>query len=90
MVGEGRPHLGLLVVSGLADERALCERANAQLRNFPGYARIHHIARITEAWTVENDLLTPTLKLRRNRIEERFAREIEDMYRSRDLCRQTR
>ena len=90
VVGEGRPHLGLLVVSGLADERALCERANAQLRNFPGYARIHHIARITEAWTVENDLLTPTLKLRRNRIEERFAREIEDMYRSRDLCRQTR
>ncbi len=87
VVGEGRPHLGLLVVSELADKHALCERANEQLRAFPGYARICHVARITETWTVENRLLTPTLKLRRTRIEERFAREIEEMYRSPDLCR---
>ena len=86
VVGEGRPHLGLLVVSVLGDERALCQRANDQLRSFPGYARVRHIARISEPWTVENHLLTPTLKLRRNKIEERFSKEIEEMYRDRDLC----
>ncbi|MDA8363118.1 MAG: long-chain fatty acid--CoA ligase [Gammaproteobacteria bacterium] len=90
VVGEGRPHLGLLVVSALADERALCQRANDQLRSFPGYARVRHIARISEPWTVENHLLTPTLKLRRNKIEERFSREIEEMYRDRDLCHDSR
>ncbi len=82
VVGEGRPHLGLLVVSELADERVLCQRANDRLRSFPGYARVRHIARVTEPWTVENQLLTPTLKLRRRRIEEHFAREIEEMYRT--------
>lgn len=87
VVGEGRAHLGLLVVSRLDDERALCQRANIQLRAFPGYARICHIVCIAEPWTVENDLLTPTLKLRRSKVEERFAREIEEMYRRQDLCR---
>ena len=87
VVGEGRGHLGLLVVSKQKDERALCLRANDQLTAFPGYAKIHHLARSEEAWTVENGLLTPTLKLRRQKIEERYAKEIEEMYRRESLCR---
>ncbi len=87
VVGEGRGHLGLLVVSKSEDERSLCMRANNQLRSFPGYARIHHLARLAEPWTVENELLTPTLKLRRKKIEDRFAREIERMYEREDLWR---
>ncbi len=86
VLGEGRPHLGLLCVSRLEDERELCRRANAQLRHFPGYARIRHIARTGEAWTVENGLLTPTLKLKRNKIEERCADRIAAMYLRTDLC----
>lgn len=87
VIGEGRAHLGLLAVSRIRDERELCRRANAQLREFPGYAKICHIARIEEAWTVENGLLTPTLKPRRNKIEERYAKEIEAMFQRRDTCR---
>jgi long-chain acyl-CoA synthetase len=30
-----------------------------------------------EAWTVDNDLITPTFKVKRNRIEERFAASYE-------------
>ena len=88
VVGEGRAHLGLLVVSKLEDERELCSRANAQLKDFPGYAKIRHLARVSEAWTVENGLITPTLKLKRNKIEERYAKEIEAMYKRSDLCGQ--
>ncbi len=31
----------------------------------------------TEAWTVDNDLITPTFKVKRNRIEDRFAAQYE-------------
>ncbi len=86
LIGEGRPKLGLLVVSKIEDETELCERANIQLNHFPGYARICHIARLTETWGVENGLLTPTLKLKRGEIEKRFAREIAAMYAASDAC----
>jgi len=86
LVGEGRAYFGLLVVSKLDDERELCRRANEQLKDFPGYARIRHLARVAEPWTVENDLITPTLKMKRNKIEERYAQEIEAMYKRSDLC----
>jgi len=86
VVGEGRSHLGLLCVSQQADEKELCERANRQLADFPGYAKIRHLARLSEPWTVENGLITPTLKLKRNKIEERFAGEIDEMYRRNDVC----
>lgn len=33
-----------------------------------------------EPWTAQNGLLTPTLKLRRERLAEQFSAEIEDMY----------
>jgi long-chain acyl-CoA synthetase len=86
VVGEGRAHLGLLVVSKLEDERELCRRANVQLKDFPGYAKIRHLAHVRESWTVENGLITPTLKLKRNKIEERYAKEIEAMYKRTDVC----
>jgi long-chain acyl-CoA synthetase len=86
VVGEGRPKLGLIVVSKITDTKALCERANAQLRDFPGYARIHYLTCVADPWTVENGLLTPTQKVKRNEIEKRYAREIEAMYAGPDLC----
>ena len=89
VLGEGRPKLGLLAVSKIEDAAQLCARANAQLREFPGYARICHIARLQEPWTVDNGLLTPTLKIKRNQIEKRFAREIEAMYAVTDVCSPT-
>jgi long-chain acyl-CoA synthetase len=86
LLGEGRPKLGLLVVSRLTDLAELCARANLRLKDFPGYVRICHIARATEPWSVENGLLTPTLKIKRREIERRYAVEIEAMYATMELC----
>ena len=38
------------------------------------------MAILPEAWTIDNGLLTPTLKLRRKPIAERFASEIDALY----------
>jgi long-chain acyl-CoA synthetase len=32
---------------------------------------------VSEAWTVENDLVTPTFKVKRNRIEARYSEHYE-------------
>ena len=69
---------------GTPDQAVLHERLliriGRQLRSFPGYATIRRVSAIEEPWTIENGLITPTLKPRRTRIIEQFATEIEDMY----------
>lgn len=50
------------------------------LSEFPGYARIRQIALLDEPWTVENGLLTPTLKMKRTQIEQRYAEYIDGLY----------
>jgi len=60
--------------------QALCERISTHLTEFPGYAQVHGITCTLEPWTIDNGLLTPTLKLKRNRIMERFADDIDRMY----------
>ncbi|MHB1567317.1 MAG: AMP-dependent synthetase/ligase [Acidiferrobacter sp.] len=80
IIGEGRGMLGLIAVTTLKDERALIDRANRQLHAFPGYTRIR-TARVVEGpWTVENGLLTPTLKVKRHEVEQRYAAVIAAMY----------
>lgn len=63
-----------------AFEEILLGRIALQIREFPGYARIYRVAPVQEAWTIENDLLTPTLKLRRARVLDRYQTEIARLY----------
>lgn len=51
-----------------------------QISEFPGYAKIYRVALIPEPWTVDNEMLTPTLKLRRGKILERYQAEMENLY----------
>ena len=59
------------------------ERVAKQISSFPGYARIHKVHCQLEPWSIEDGLITPTLKLKRNRVYERFEAAIDDMYASR-------
>ncbi len=61
-------------------EEVLLDKVSQQTREFPGYARIRKIAVIPEPWTVENEMLTPTLKLRRSIIMSRYKDEIGLLY----------
>ncbi len=61
-------------------EQAILERISNCLHEFPGYAQIYQLGIIEEAWTVENDLLTSTLKMKRNKIQETYQDLIESLY----------
>ena len=61
-------------------EQAVCERLKGLLGAFPGYAQIYRASCTLEPWTIDNGLITPTLKLKRNRILEHFADTVERMY----------
>jgi len=80
LFGEGRPFLTLLAVAKEEDEKALVRRANERLKAFPGYIRVRRAIVSPEPWTVENDLLTPTMKVKRNQVLKRFAPEIDAVY----------
>lgn len=67
----------------LTDSRvqaAVLQRIAPNLSGFPGYANVHRVLLLQEPWSVENGLLTPTLKLKRPQVAKRFANEINQLY----------
>jgi long-chain acyl-CoA synthetase len=61
-------------------KRQVLKRIAVQIKDFPGYAQVRRVTLSLQPWTVENGLLTPTLKLKRNQVLEYFAADIENMY----------
>lgn len=61
-------------------EEIVLEKIAHQIREFPGYAKVRRVALLPEPWTVENDMLTPTLKLRRGQVLERYKVIVERLY----------
>jgi long-chain acyl-CoA synthetase len=61
-------------------DEVLLSRVAAQMKEFPGYAQVRRVAATLEPWTVENGLLTPTMKLKRAKVMEKFNAEIDRMY----------
>lgn len=95
IIGEGKPYLSALVVlneeiakeEGLdprqltaQQEETLLKRINEQLDNFPGYAKIVRISVLKEPWSIENGMVTPTMKLKRKAIFAQYAAELETLY----------
>lgn len=56
---------------------AAVERANAKLSTTE---RVKRFLLTGEAFTIENQLLTPTLKVRRHKIRERYGEALEQLY----------
>ena len=54
--------------------KCLCE--------FPGYAQVRRVSLYLEPWSIENGLLTPTLKTKRPQLLKTFAEDIDAMYES--------
>ncbi len=58
----------------------LLQRVRSRLTEFPGYTKIYRIHATFSGWTVENSLLTPTLKLKRHEILDYYDEIINDFY----------
>lgn len=63
-------------------KEAVLERISRQLLSFPGYARIVKVHCQLEPWSIEDGLITPTLKLKRNKVYDRYEQQIDEMYRN--------
>ena len=50
------------------------------LRDFPGYAKVRKVTLLLEPWTVDNGMLTPTMKVKRPRVMAHYAEAVEAMY----------
>jgi long-chain acyl-CoA synthetase len=61
-------------------EEILLERIAHQIREFPGYAKIYRVGLAHEPWTIDNHMLTPTLKLRRTHVLDHYKAEVERLY----------
>jgi long-chain acyl-CoA synthetase len=65
--------------------KLLLERISHQLRAFPGFAQVRRLAVVQESWTVENRLMTPTLKLRRGLLLKRYTDLVESLYKGHNM-----
>lgn len=61
-------------------EAKVLRRIARNLRGFPGYAKVNRVLLLREPWSIGNDLLTPTLKLKRGKVARRFAAQIKQLY----------
>jgi long-chain acyl-CoA synthetase len=64
-------------------ESAVLERVAEQIKEFPGYAKVRRVLLLSEPWSIDNGLLTPTLKLKRPKVVEQFSAQIKDLYEGR-------
>ena len=58
-------------------EASLAEHMNEINAALDPHERLGCLVVMTDAWTIDNDLITPTLKVKRNRIEDLFAKNYE-------------
>jgi len=57
--------------------QATLDKVNARLES---HERMSNIVIADEEWTIENELLTPTLKLKRNQLEDKYSRLISQQF----------
>lgn len=63
-----------------AARQAVLRRVKAAAAGFPNYAVPRQVRLFLEPWSIENGLMTPTLKLKRGPMRIRFAEAIESLY----------
>lgn len=79
--------IALLVLSELGkatDKQVVKQSLEETLKNLnpnlKSYERVQRMVVLREPWTVENNKMTPTLKIKRNVIEKEFAPKLESWY----------
>lgn len=76
-------HLPSAWPDALDDRQAsafVLSRVAAQMKAFPGYAKVRKIVLLHKPWTVESGLLTPTLKIKRHLILQQYQAQYAQLY----------
>jgi long-chain acyl-CoA synthetase len=91
VVGDRRPYVTALITldedelaggNGLRDVQALVQRVVDDVnRDLSRHEQVKRFAIVPRQFSAEEGEITPTLKLKRRLIEERFSKEIEELYR---------
>ena len=95
IVGRGLPQpIALVVLSemGLAlqnsDKTALIESLEATRKavngNVLGHERVSKVVIVQKPWSVDNNMLTPTLKIKRNVLEDVYGERLNKWYEEKD------
>lgn len=88
VIGSGLPQpIALAVLSeggrkqaGQMVEASLCSTLKEVNASLESHERLKKIVVVKEAWTVENNALTPSMKIRRAVVEERYRDKIPEWY----------
>jgi len=73
---------------GLSDEelnaekvhKMVLERVASKIEGFPGYAKIRKVHLMFEEWSVEEGLITPTLKVKRPKVLAKYKDQVAALY----------
>src|SRR5690606_6876992 len=71
--GEAQPHLSAVIYAPDQQLAVALQRANSRM---PDYAQIKHWCRASEAFSLDNQMLTDNGKLRRQQIQQKFQAEL--------------
>ena len=88
VVGSGLPQPMALINLSESARKRNSEELNAELKNIikqvnsslDSHERLFKIVVLKEQWLVENNLLTPSLKIKRNEIERRYAVSYDEWF----------
>ena len=78
------PRRTLRMIDTLFEQMAL-EGEAAKLKSFELPKAVHLVAEVNElnqGFTIENDCLTPTFKLKRPQLLKKYQKEVDEMYRA--------
>ncbi len=88
VAGAGMPQpFGMVVLSEAARKRArdelvasLAAHLERTNQGLDPHEHLEKLVVLSEAWTIENGLLTPTMKVKRDAIEKRYADKVSRWY----------
>jgi len=89
VMGAGMPQpMAIIVLSPVGKEtkgqsiKVVIDEVNGQLDQHEQLAKV---VIVSDEWTIDNGMLTPTLKLKRNSVEEKYNKMVPDWYRHTEM-----
>lgn len=61
-------------------QQYVIQKLRSLLHDFPAYAKIRRVSLTLEPWTIDNGMLTPTMKVKRAKVLEHHQHDITEMY----------